>query len=66
MSKIDLIDSNWVDLVFEGKNKEYGAYKLRKNTGKRNIWAIIIMLAIAALLGAIIGVNAIIEASKAQ
>ena len=65
MSKIDLIDSNWVDLVFEGKNKEYGAYKLRKNTGKRNIWAIIIMLAIAALLGAIIGVNAIIEASRA-
>ena len=66
MSKIDLIDSNWVDLVIERKNKEYGAYKLRKNTGKRNIWAIIIMLAIAALLGAIIGVNAIIEASKAQ
>ena len=66
MSKIDLIDSGWVDLVFEGRNKEYGAYVLRKNTGKRNIWAVIIMLAIAAALGAIIGVNAIIEANKKE
>jgi len=65
MSKIDLIDNGWVDLVFEGRNKEYGAYKLRKNTGKRNIWSIFIMLGIALLLGAIIGVNAIIEANKA-
>jgi protein TonB len=65
MSKIDLIDNGWVDLVFEGRNKEYGAYKLRKGTGKRNVWSIIIMLAIAALLGAIIGVNAIIEANRA-
>ena len=66
MSKIDLIDSGWVDLVFEGRNKDYGAYVLRKNTGKRNIWAVIIMLAIAAALGAIIGVNAIIEANKKE
>jgi protein TonB len=65
MSKIDLIDNGWVDLVFEGRNKDYGAYKLRKNTGKRNIWSIFIMLGIALLLGAIIGVNAIIEANKA-
>ena len=33
MSKIDLIDNSWVDLVFEGKNQAYGAYQLRKNTG---------------------------------
>jgi protein TonB len=65
MSKIDLIDNGWVDLVFEGRNKDYGAYKLRKNTGKRNICSIFIMLGIALLLGAIIGVNAIIEANKA-
>ena len=28
MSKVDLLDKNWVELVFEGKNKEYGAYAL--------------------------------------
>ena len=32
MSKIDLINDSWVDLVFESKNKSYGAYQLRKNT----------------------------------
>ncbi len=41
MSKIDLINNNWVDLVFEGKNKAYGAYQLRKDTGKRNVKAMI-------------------------
>ncbi len=47
MSKIDLISSDWVDLVFEGRNQAYGAYKLRKNTTRRNIYA---MLAVVLLL----------------
>ena len=66
MSKIALIDNGWVDLVFEGRNKAYGAYQLRKNTGVRNVWSIIIMVALAALLGIIIGVNAIIEANSKE
>ena len=50
MSKIDLIDNSWVDLVFEGKNQAYGAYRLRKNTGKRNFWSLVtVILAIAAI-----------------
>lgn len=47
MSKIDLISSDWVDLVFEGRNQAYGAYKLRKSTTRRNIYA---MLAVVLLL----------------
>ena len=43
MGKIDLIDNGWVDLVFEGKNQAYGAYQLRKNTGARNLKALITM-----------------------
>ena len=27
MSKIDLVAGDWVDLVFEGKNQAYGAYR---------------------------------------
>ena len=50
MSKIDLIDNNWVDLVFEDKNKEYGAYVLRKDTGKRNLQALAIVFIILALI----------------
>jgi len=64
MAKIDLVQNDWVDLVFEGRNQNYGAYKLRKGTSKRNILAIIIMLAMAAIIASLIGINAIIEANK--
>lgn len=50
MSKIDLISNEWTDLVFEGRNQAYGAYKLRKGTAKRNVWALIIVGLAAALL----------------
>ena len=50
MAKVDLIDNNWVDLVFEGKNQAYGAYQLRKNTGVRNVKALLwVIAAIAAI-----------------
>ena len=52
MSKIDLISSDWVDLVFEGRNKAYGAYRLRKSTTKRNILAMVavVILLVAAFI----------------
>ena len=50
MSKIDLISNEWTDLVFEGRNQAYGAYKLRKGTTKRNVWSIIIVALTAVLL----------------
>lgn len=31
----DLLSKEWCDLVFEGRNKEYGAYVLRRDTGRR-------------------------------
>ena len=53
MAKIDLISGSWTDLVFENRNQAYGAYALRKGTGKRNLIAIIavILLAIACQIG---------------
>ena len=50
MAKIDLYDPKWVEMVFAEKNKEYGAYKLRKSVSQRNIKALAILL-IAAFLG---------------
>ncbi len=61
MAKIDLTSNEWVDMVFEGRNQAYGAYKLRKNTSRRNILAIIIMLIAAAIIATILGINTIIE-----
>lgn len=51
MAKIDLIDPKWVELVFEKKNKAYGAYQLRKGTSGRNIKSIIILVVCAAIVG---------------
>jgi len=45
MSKIDLTSKEWCEVVFEGKNKEYGAYYLRQNSNKRHGIA---LLAVAA------------------
>jgi len=51
MSNIDLYDPKWIDLVFQDKNKEYGAYQLRKGTSKRNMLALLILIIAAALIG---------------
>ena len=64
MSKLDLISYEWTDLVFEGRNQAYGAYKLRKGTTKRNIWAIIIVFGAAILLYLGLRVQSMVEASR--
>ena len=61
MGKIDLIDNGWVDLVFEGKNQAYGAYQLRKNTGARNLKALITMFIGFAIIAAIVIAKVSIE-----
>ena len=50
MSQIDLIDNRWSDLMFENRNKEYGAYVLRRQTTARNIKSIITVLILFAIV----------------
>ena len=66
MAKIDLIDNSWVDLVFEGKNQSYGAYQLRKNTGSRNVKAMLIMLAIGIAIAAFVAIKGVVENAMKQ
>ena len=63
MSKIDLISNDWVDLIFEGKNQAYGAYKLRKGTSRRNIISIIIAVVVALLAFSVIAIKKIVDAN---
>lgn len=49
MAKIDLTSSEWCELVFQDKNKGYGAYKLRAESGKRHTWAMGIVMVLAAV-----------------
>ena len=32
--KLDLLNNQWLEIVFEGRNKSYGAYDLRKSITK--------------------------------
>jgi protein TonB len=34
MAKINIFKSEWIDMVFEGRNKKYGAYQLRSESPK--------------------------------
>ena len=47
--KLDIIKNQWLDIVFEGRNKIYGAYELRKSNNKTTIKALIIGSVIFAL-----------------
>ena len=61
MGRIDLIDNRWVDLVFEGKNQAFGAYTLRKDTGKRNLKALILTVATIIAIMLIVAAKVAIE-----
>ena len=66
MAKVDLIDNSWVDLVFEGKNQEYGAYVLRKETGKRNVKALVWVLIAIGIIFALAYANLAIQNAMKQ
>lgn len=55
MTQIDLISNEWSDLLFENRNKEYGAYVLRHQTGNRNLASILaILVFVAAIVGLLV------------
>jgi len=61
MGKLDLIDNRWVDLVFEGKNHAYGAYQLRRDTGKRNVKALLLTIFTLVAIGFLVWAKVAIE-----
>ena len=58
---VDLSSREWCDLVFEGKNKDFGAYELRTTSPKRHNKAVLY-----TLIGAILVVAAAVSIAKVQ
>lgn len=50
--EVDLSSKRWLDLVFEGKNKDFGAYDIRIDSDKRHNKSILFTTIIALLLTA--------------
>ena len=64
---VDLSSSEWIDLIFEGKNKDFGAYELRKASAKRHnraMLVILIVLLAVALLGLL--ANTVLQSAEAR
>ena len=63
--EINLSSREWCDLVFEGKNKDFGAYVIRTESTKRHnlavMWALVGSLAVAALTVGLIQANKYLE-----
>jgi protein TonB len=54
MSNVSIYDKNWNDLVFEGKNKTYGAYQLRQDSSRTTFLALLLgILCFASIAGVI-------------
>jgi len=45
-TKVNIFTEDWCNLVFEGKNKEYGAYVLRQESTKRHLIAILLSVSL--------------------
>ena len=63
--EVDLSSREWCDLVFEGKNKDFGAYVIRTESPKRHnmavLWTIIGSLLVAALAFGLVQASRILE-----
>lgn len=66
MSKIDLVSREWCDLVFEGRNKDYGAYRMRANSGRRQAWALIYVVIGILVIGALVALSIVVKDSVQQ
>lgn len=50
MSNVSIFETRWINLVFEGRNKEYGAYQLRQENPKTTVKALLIATFLFCLL----------------
>lgn len=53
MSKLSIYETKWTDLVFENRNKEYGAYQLRQENAKTTVTALFMALLLIAAIGSL-------------
>lgn len=55
---VDLVSREWCELVFEGRNRSYGAYRLRQEAGRRYQRALLgTTLGLFLIIGVVWGVN---------
>ena len=62
---VDLTSKEWRDLVFEGKNQEFGAYQLRKSSDKRhNLAMLYVLIGLAVVAGGVVTLTVLKKRAK--
>jgi protein TonB len=64
MESNKILNADILDIIFEGRNKDYGAYQLRKTYNKRLIMALLFMAALIAFIFIFYLVSAAIGSSN--
>lgn len=57
MSKLSIYETSWINLVFENRNKEYGAYQLRRDYVKSSLTALFTAILLITSLGLLSKIN---------
>lgn len=61
---LNLNSAEWCDVIFEGKNKSYGAFELRQSSGKRHIIAFGIIGVLVLFIAFLPSILSTIKAAK--
>lgn len=57
MSRLSICETSWINLVFENRNKEYGAYQLRRDSSRTTVMAFFSGILLVAAFGAIFTIS---------
>lgn len=64
--KLDILKNSWIDIVFEGRNKAYGAYELRKSNPKTTMIALILGALIFSFVISLPKIATFLKSNKAD
>jgi protein TonB len=62
-NSVNLNSTEWCDIIFEGKNKEYGAFALRQSSWKRHLIAFGLIVLFTALVAALPTIISTVQAA---
>lgn len=66
MSNVSIFETRWINLVFEGRNKEYGAYQLRQENPKTTVKALLIATTLFCMLFASLKISSLFAKDPAS
>ena len=61
--EVNLNSSDWCDMIFEGKNKKYGAYFLRQSSSKRHVVSFFIVLFFVGVISAVPSIMEVVKSN---